>query len=115
MRSKFESNVSKILKRNKISYVYEPCKLPFIIETNYIPDFEIREGVFIECKGVLDPVERKKLLSIKKCHPDITLYLWFQRDNYLTKAKKAKYSDWATKHGFESHVGLTFPDHWFKK
>lgn len=112
MRSKFEKDVAKLLKKRKVKFAYEAEKIPYIIEANYIPDFKT-ESFLIECKGVLDPIERRKLLAIKRCNPALDIRLWFMRDNWLTKAKKMRYSDWATKHGFPYHVGLEFPRKWF--
>lgn len=111
MRSKFEVDVAKILTHKKVKYKYEAVRLPYTIHYEYKPDFKIGD-IFIECKGVLDAIERRKLLAIKRCNPDIDLRIWFMRDNWITKAKKSKYSDWAKKNGFPCHVGLTFPKHW---
>ena len=46
--------------------------------------------------------DRKKLLSVRTCNPDIDLRLWFERSsNKLSSIAKTTYGEWATKNGFK--------------
>ena len=114
MRSGFEEQISQLLNEQGIGFQYEPCSFPYITKAYYTPDFVI-DDIYIEVKGYFRPTDRRKMKDVKRAHPDLDIRMWFQRDNYLTKAKKSKYSDWATKNGFPVHVGKEFPAHWFKK
>lgn len=112
MRSKFEKNVAKLFKKAKVAFEYEPTKVSYFIEAVYTPDFKIGD-IYIETKGFFKPEDRRKMIAVKQQHPELDIRMWFMQDNYLTKAKKTKYSDWAKKNGFKYHVGLTFPKKWF--
>lgn len=114
MRSKFEKLVASLFRKAKVTFKYEPYKVPYTITCNYIPDFVIGD-ILVETKGFFKPEDRKKLLAVKKDNPNLDIRIWFQQDNYLTKAKKSRYSDWARKNNFPYHVGDKFPKHWFKK
>lgn len=70
--------------------------------------------MYIETKGYFRPEDRKKLLSVVKNNPNIDLRILFQQDNYLTKAKTSRYSDWAEKKGFKWAVG-SIPDEWLEE
>lgn len=114
MRSKFEKDIATLLKDKRVKFKYEPHGVPYIIEASYFPDFKIGE-IYIEAKGHFTAQDRKKMKAVKESNPNMDIRFWFMRDNYLTKAKKSRYSDWAKKHGFPYHVGLEFPKKWFNK
>jgi len=78
----------------------------------YNPDFTIGD-IYIETKGYFDQDDRRKMKHVKRCNPDLDIRIWFQKDGYLTKSKKKRYSDWARDNGYEYHVGEDFPEHWF--
>lgn len=113
MRSGFEEDVAKLLKRNKISFKYETMHLDYVVSRTYTPDFIIGD-IIVETKGRFTSADRTKMLKVKEYNPQYEIRLWFMRDNWLTSKKKSKYSDWAKKHGFKYHVGLTLPKKWFK-
>jgi len=115
-RSKFEKVINNLLKRHKVAFEYEPYKLNYVLEKTYIPDFVLADtNIHIEAKGYLKPEDRQKMIAVKKANPDLDIRLWFQKDNYLTKSKKSKYSDWAEKNGFKYHIGEELPKEWLKK
>jgi len=114
VRSKFEALVAKLFKKAKVKFKYEPFAVPYTIEAKYNADFVVGD-ILIETKGHFTAIDRKKMKAVKDSNPDLDIRMWFMRDNYLTKAKKKKYSDWAKQHGFPYHVGDTFPKEWFKK
>lgn len=114
MRSGFEKEISKLLKRKKVDFRYEPQGFKYTVQRTYTPDFLIEcDDFWIEAKGLFTSADRTKMLAVKSQHPDLDIRLWFQRDNWLTKKKKQTYSQWAEKHGFPWHVGTDFPKKWF--
>lgn len=114
MRSGFEKVIAKLFKKQKITFKYEADKIPYTVIKNYIPDFKIG-NTYIEAKGRFSSADRTKMLLVKEQHPELDIRLWFQRDNWLTKTHKQRYSDWAKKYGFQYHIGDTLPKDWFKK
>lgn len=114
MRSGFEKTISKLLKKNKVRFTYETLSLEYVVARKYKPDF-ICNDIIIEAKGRFTGADRTKLLKIKERYPDLDIRLWFMQDNWMTKKKLMRYSDWARKHGFPYHVGLKFPKKWFSK
>lgn len=102
---------------------YEATRLKYVLECTYSPDWEFvrpnQTYFYLETKGNLDSIARRKMLAVKRQNPDIDVRFVFQRDNYLYKGSKKKYSDWAEEHGFPWHVvGATsryIPDAWLKE
>lgn len=115
MRSGFERTLAASLKKRRIKFDYEPTKLPFVIERNYIPDFYIpATGIYIEAKGKLDADTKSKMIAVKKAHPHLDIRFVFMRgSNKLTKNSKKTYMDWAAQHGFPAADG-EIPDEWLK-
>lgn len=115
-RSGFEDRVSELLRKARVPFSFESETLEYTVTKKYIPDFIViknKKKIYVECKGWFKPSDRTKMLSVKKNNPKCDIRFWFQADNYLTKAKKVRYSDWAIKHGFEYHVGEDLPP-WLK-
>lgn len=115
-KSKFEATVAEVLGDRA---EYEPDIIKFVqpaVDRKYIPDWKLRENVYIETKGKLDLETRKKMLWVKEQHPEITIYFLFQyANNKITKRSKTTYRDWCAKYGFEcadfTQDGI--PEHWF--
>lgn len=105
-RSSFEKRASEILTKVGVQFEYEVDTIPYVLSLNYLPDFKLSdENIYVETKGFFKPEDRRKLRAVKKANPDLDIRIWFQRDNYLNKTKKSKYSDWAIKNGFPYIVG----------
>lgn len=115
LRSGFEDRIRALFKSEKIKHEYEPYKLKYVLEANYIPDFVLPNGIHIEVKGYFPSQDRRKMKAVKKSNPDIDIRFWFQRDNWLTSTKKTKYSTWAERNGFPWHVGEGIPVDWIKE
>ena len=113
-KSKFEAQTRLILPE---TVTYEPDRLKFkqpeAIRT-YIPDWKVRDGVYIETKGKLTVDDRKKMKWVKEQYPDYIFYIFFQNARVkLRKGSKTSYGDWATKAGFiwsDKRAGL--PAEW---
>jgi hypothetical protein len=113
-KSKFEERVRGMLPA---SVEYEPDKLKFKqpeATRTYIPDWKVKDGVYIETKGKLTPEDRKKMIWVKEQYPDYTFYIFFQNGRVkIRKGSKTSYGDWATKAGFEwSDLRDGLPESW---
>lgn len=130
-RSKYERRVYESAKRRGIALDYEPrkflhgvpvsggvclacgaSKAEIVKRTTYTPDFRLANGTFVESKGKFTSAMRTKLVSFIKDHPTVKLRILFQRDNWITKAHAAKYSDWAYANSIEYAVGEEIPKSW---
>ena len=108
---------SELLSSLQVSY--EPDKLPFVQPEKqrlYIPDFKLKDKVYIEAKGRLTVEDRQKMLWVKEQYPDCTFYLLFgNARNTINKRSKTTYSDWADKNGFVwADIRNGIPQSWLK-
>lgn len=116
-RSRLEVTVAKQLRKIKgVDVSYESKYLDYVIEGTYVPDYFIRNEdgseFFIEVKGYLDQASQKKMIAVKKAHPDLDIRLLFSSNNPIRKGAKMRYTDWADKHGFPWAIGKV-PEDWF--
>ncbi len=107
--------------------VYEEEDIPYVIESNYKPDFRIstkkndKTVAYLEYKGggrAFDGNVRRKMIAVRDQHPDKKFYIIFHRDFKVGSKRKdgsfMKASDWATRHGFEFCIGYDkIPMEWF--
>lgn len=114
-RSGFENEVAAALMTTG-RVEYESTKYEYIIPARaayYLADFTVTtkrgQEIVIEAKGRFSAADRKKMLLVREAHPDIDLRLLFQQDNWLTKKKKSRYSDWARKNGFKYSIWPELP------
>lgn len=108
-RNNFEKKIERLLRRRKIRFKYESETVPYVLACHYIPDFIITTPtgvVYIETKGHLRREDKRKLVAVKKQHPEMDLRIVFYR---LDKAKER----WAIRHGFR-FAQDTIPDEWLK-
>lgn len=130
-RSGFERAIYRFLKGTKgVTFWYEPCVIPYVIQKTYKPDFVIYKGklkkpkkpltfdelkgmVLIEAKGYFTSADRTKMKLVKEQHPDLDIRMLFMADNKLTKKSKTTYSQWAEKNGFVWAVGDEVPKEWY--
>ena len=115
-KSKFEAQVAKVLPK-KVKY--EADVIHFVQpekKRKYIPDWKIRDKVYIETKGKLDLEARQKHIWIKEQRPDITVYFLFMNAfNRIRKGSKTTYADWCEANGFEwADFKMGIPKEWFE-
>ena len=112
-RSFFEEDVQKSLIKKYKNTEYETEKLKYTLEKVYIPDFIVydRRGnkIYIEAKGRFTSSDRTKMLRVKEQNPTLDIRLVFMQDNYLTKKKIRRYTEWATDNGFPCSVFPKLP------
>lgn len=132
-RSGFEKAIRADLTKRKVPYEYEPTAFPIWIPgspghycaecssrqtrraTRYTPDFWLSKAdLYVEAKGKLDARSKRALLAFRDQYPGHRLAVLFQRDNWTTKTKKEKYTDWARRNKIAAAVGDSIPGEWLK-
>jgi hypothetical protein len=95
-KSKFEKEFHEKYPKLK----YEVDYLVYTVDHKYNPDFKVKEGVYIETKGLFTATDRAKHLYVREQYPDIKIYLVFQNpNNRLSRVSRTTYGEWCTKHG----------------
>ena len=98
-RSNLEKNIADLLTGLGVSYQYESENLSYTIEHNYTPDFVLPNYLYLEAKGYWDPEDRRKILAVKRCNPDVDIRMVFQSPyNTISKKSKTTYAKWCEKH-----------------
>ena len=114
-RSGLESKVDDLLSSLKVKYEYESQKLAYQLECNYLPDFLLPNGIYLEVKGRLTSEDRRKMLAVKRCNPDLDIRFVFQAPfNKIYKGSKTTYAKWAEKSGFPWCQYTKIPIDWLK-
>ena len=67
----------------------------------YLPD----QDIIVEVKGKFSGTYRTYMRHIKRCNPDKDIRMIFMADNWQTKAKIRRYSDFCRTHGIPVAVG----------
>ena len=112
MRSNLETQVADLLIQLNVPYEYESEKLDYVLEARYIPDFKVGD-IYLECKGYFKATDRRKMLAVKRCNPDLDIRLVFQAPhNKINKRSKTTYAKWAEKNGFPWCPYYAIPREW---
>ncbi len=110
-RSKFEESVAKNLDSQGVDYEYEAYRLPYIVERNYLPDFRLPSGVYVEAKGYFKSADQRKHKLLKAQSPDIEVRFVFQNARGRVQGSKLTCIEWCEKNGFLYAEG-TVPKEW---
>jgi predicted nuclease of restriction endonuclease-like RecB superfamily len=108
-RNKFEKETALFLKKKRVRFKYETERIPYVIAGHYIPDFVVTTPtgrIFIETKGYFRPEDKRKLVAVKKCNPQLDVRLLF----YKEVPSQVR---WAIKNGFKYAIS-TVPLDWIK-
>ena len=112
MRSGLETQVADLLIQLNVPDEYESEKIDYVLESRYIPDFKVGD-IYLECKGYFKATDRRKMLAVKKCNPDLDIRLVFQAPhNKINKKSKTTYAKWAEKNGFKWCPYYAIPREW---
>ena len=112
-RSGLEEKVSELLNNLGVVYEYEATKVPYVLQCNYTPDFCLVNGIYLETKGLFTPEDRRKILAVKKDHPDMDLRMVFQAPfNKISKKSKTTYAAWCEKHDIKWCAYHSIPIEW---
>lgn len=113
-RSGLEERFGNLLDKQAVPFLYEVERFSYVTESRYTPDFFLKNGVIIECKGFFKPSDRRKMLAVKQQHPELDIRFVFQRNNTLSKSSKTTYGDWCDKHGFPYCIFPQIPKDWLE-
>ena len=105
VKNKFERKIYDQLKGSGASY--ESTRIPYVLAGHYIPDYTLptpNGKIFIEAKGYFRPEAKRKMVAVKRQHPELDIRIVFYRYN-------AKYERWAIKYGFKFAWG-DIPKDW---
>lgn len=114
--SRLEHRIHDQLKKAGIKAEYEPETFAYKRRTRstfcsvcgskktyqnarYTPDFRIGDRIYLEVKGYLKPENRAKMEDFLSCHDGFDLRFVFGADNWITRKRLKKYSDWAASIG----------------
>ena len=112
-RSSLEKQVADLLSELGVSYEYESTKVPYEIQFTYSPDFILPNGVHLETKGYWEADDRRKILAVKRCNPDLDLRMVFQApNNKIYKGSKTTYAKWCEKHDIPWATYSSIPIEW---
>ena len=112
-KSKLEEQVANLLSELGVTYEYESCKVPYVIQHHYHPDFILPNHVYLETKGYWSPEDRRKIAAVKKDNPDIDLRMVFQAPyNKISKNSKTTYAKWCDKHDIPWCAYHSLPIDW---
>lgn len=103
----FEQAINALLVSSGVKFKYESERIPYVLSGHYIPDFVIDTPlglVYIEAKGYLRPEHKRKMVAVKRQHPEIDLRIVFY-------SKRLKDIKWAEKIGMRWAIG-TIPEEW---
>ena len=114
--SKFEQTIYEQLRKAGAKPEYEPETFDYERRTQrtycrscgskatyrkarYTPDFRIGKGIYIEAKGYLKAENRAKMEDFLSSNAGFDLRFVFGADNWLTRKRLKRYSDWAVSLG----------------
>lgn len=118
LKGTFEQRVIGKLEDCGVTYEYEPHKVKYNVEREYVPDLKIGD-IYIELKGYFRQDAQRKMKAVKAQHPDMDIRFLFQKaSSTLQGAKKRKdgtkmtCAEWADRYGFDWAEGETIPEEW---
>ena len=107
-RSGLESAVSDAVGTK--DFLYEPYRIPYIINKKYIPDFICeRTGAMIECKGFFRVGDTQKYKAIRDEIDRPLIFLFSDSTKKLRKGSKMTLGQWCEKEGL-AHFTLRTVD-----
>lgn len=103
-RNPFETRVAATLGPN---YEYEPLKISYTMQCNYIPDFvDVAGKRIVEAKGLWDAADRRKIKLVREQHPDWAIHMVFTNPcKTISKQSKTRYCDVCDKLGITWEQG----------
>jgi len=128
VKSKLEQTIGNELLDHGITFIYEyesykwVEKLPrafcaicgsktAFVNRSYTPDFFLENGIIIEVKGRFTSKDRKISGAMHEQHPKLDLRMLFDKDNWLNKSHKNRYSDWCKSKDIQYAI-KTIPNSW---
>ena len=114
-RSGLEEKVADLMVELGIKYEYESTKIPYEIQFTYTPDFILPNGIYLECKGLWEPEDRRKIKAVIKDNPHLDIRMVFQAPfNKISKKSKTTYAQWCEKHNIKWAAAHAIPIDWLR-
>lgn len=110
-KSGFERTIDANLRMRKVKFGYETLQVEYILNGTYNPDFILANGVIVEAKGLLDRDSKRKMVAVKKQHPELDIRFLFMDARKKVPGSKQTHGEWATKNGFP-WAEKEAPDEW---
>jgi len=114
MKSILEVQVAASLDEMGVEWLYEHETLVYhtclgwdescnVKTQTYTPDFTLKNGVLLEAKGKMTLDTRKKMVAVKRCHPDrrICMIFGYANNKLSARPNATRYWQWAEAEGFE--------------
>lgn len=118
MKGTFEERVIGDLSNRGVSFEYEPDKITYSVERQYIPDLRLSDTLYVELKGYFRQDAQRKMKAVKAQHPELDIRFVFQNaTSTIQGAKKRKdgskmtCAEWADRNGFV-WAEATIPEEW---
>jgi hypothetical protein len=109
-RSALEGRVADLLEHHRVNYEYETVQLPYVLECKYKPDFILPNGIYLEVKGYLDADDKRKMVAVKKAHPELDIRFVFQGPFKLIPRTKMTHAQWAEHSTVMAKVSFNYYD-----
>lgn len=115
-RSGLEASTAKDIEQHGNPVLFELFKIPYEVPASsrkYTPDFELKNGIIIETKGIFDINDRAKHLLIQNQWPALDIRFVFSNPRAkLYKGSPTSYSTWCDERGFK-WASKVIPPEWF--
>ena len=84
-------------------FLYEPYRIPYIINKKYIPDFICeRTGAMIECKGFFRVGDTQKYKAVRdSLISQELIFVLYNEKKKIRKGAKMNMGEWCDKEGFK--------------
>lgn len=104
--SKYRSGLEERFHKKAPMFDFEPFKVPYVTQRNYIPDFVYQTdtgyNVMIECKGFFRVGDTQKYKAIRDCNKfDELIFVFTNGHKKLRKGSKMTLGQWCEKEGFK--------------
>jgi hypothetical protein len=116
-RSGLEVAVARQMEALKEEFDYEVLRIPFLVEEtrHYVPDFVLRNGIILECKGRWQTPDRKKHRLIHAQYPDLDIRFVFSRPRErISKQSRTTYEKFCQTQGWTC-AGPQVPVEWLRE
>lgn len=103
---KYRSGLEERFHKKAPMFEFEPFKVPYVTQRNYIPDFvyqtDVGHNVMIECKGFFRVGDTQKYKAIRDCNKfDELIFVFTNGNKKLRKGSKMTLGQWCEKEGFK--------------
>ena len=109
VKNKFERKILEQLQCSELPVKYEGERIPYVLAGHYIPDYTVSTPlgkIYIEAKGHFRPEAKRKMVAVKRQHPELDIRIVFYRYS-------SKYEKWAIKYGFK-YAWSNIPEDWLQ-